>query len=78
MNKNYISLDTSVLYRSNQKYFDEILAPYNIGYAHLIFLIEIYEHDGISMNELAVNGSFDKGTVTKSIQKTCRTRLCKY
>lgn len=69
MNKNYISLDTSVLYRSNQKYFDEILAPYNIGYAHLIFLIEIYEHDGISMNELAVNGSFDKGTVTKSIQK---------
>lgn len=69
MSKNYISLDTSILYRSNQRYFDDILSDYNIGYAHLIFLIEIYEHEGISMNELAESGSFDKGTVTKSIQK---------
>lgn len=66
---NFISLDTSVLYRANQRYYDEALAAYGIGYAHLIFLIEIYESEGISMNLLADKTFFDKGTVTKSLQK---------
>lgn len=67
--KKYVSLDSSILYRCNQKHFDKILSKFDISYTHLILLIEIYEKQGVSMNELAIMGVFDKGTVTKSIQK---------
>ncbi len=66
---NYLSLDSSVLYRCNQKHFDKLLDQYGIGYTQLILLTQIYENEGISMNELAVRGVFDKGTITKSIQR---------
>ena len=67
--KKYISLDSSILYRCNQKHFDKLLSKYELGYTQLIFLTQIYENEGISMNELAVEGAFDKGTITKSIQR---------
>ena len=66
---NYLSLDSSILYRCNQKYFDKLLSEYELGYTHMLLLTEIYENEGISMNELAIRGVFDKGTITKSIQK---------
>lgn len=66
---NYLSLDSSVLYRCNQKHFDKLLDKYSIGYTQLILLTQIYESEGISMNELAVRGVYDKGTITKSIQR---------
>ena len=67
--KNYLSLDSSILYRCNQKHFDKLLSKYDIGYTQLILLTQIYESEGISMNELAVLGVFDKGTITKSVQR---------
>ena len=67
--KNYLSFDSSILYRCNQKYFDKLLSEYELGYTHMMLLTEIYESEGISMNELAFRGVFDKGTITKSIQK---------
>ena len=67
--KNYLSLDSSILYRCNQKYFDKLLSEYDLGYTHMMLLTQIYEEEGISMNELALRGVFDKGTITKSIQK---------
>ena len=67
--KNYLSLDSSILYRCNQKYFDKQLSEYELGYTHMLLLTEIYENEGISMNELALIGVFDKGTITKSIQR---------
>lgn len=67
--KNYLSLDSSILYRCNQKHFDKLLAKYEIGYTQLMLLTRIYESEGISMNELATMGVFDKGTITKSIQR---------
>lgn len=67
--KNYLSLDSSILYRCNQKYFDKLLSEYEIGYTHMLLLTEIYEEEGISMIELALRGVFDKGTITKSIQR---------
>jgi len=67
--KNYLSLDSSILYRCNQKHFDKLLSKYDIGYTQLILLTQIYECEGISMNELAVLGVFDKGTITKSVQR---------
>ncbi len=66
---NYLSLDSSVLYRCNQKHFDKLLDKYGIGYTQLILLTQIYENEGVSMNELAVRGVFDKGTITRSIQR---------
>ncbi|MBR6233479.1 MAG: anaerobic ribonucleoside-triphosphate reductase activating protein [Erysipelotrichaceae bacterium] len=66
---NYLSLDSSVLYRCNQKHFDKLLDKYSIGYTQLILLTQIYESEGISMNELALRGVYDKGTITKSIQR---------
>ena len=67
--KNYLSLDSSILYRCNQKHFDKLLSKYEIGYTQLMLLTKIYESEGISMNELATMGVFDKGTITKSIQR---------
>ena len=69
MRKNYLSLDSSILYRCNQKHFDKLLSRFDLGYTHLILLTQIYENEGISMNELAGKGVFDKGTITKSIQR---------
>lgn len=67
--KNYLSLDSSILYRCNQKHYDKLLNKYDIGYTQMILLTQIYENEGISMNELATTGVFDKGTITKSIQR---------
>jgi len=67
--KNYLSLDSSILYRCNQKYFDKQLSEYDLGYTNMLLLTQIYEQEGISMNELALRGVFDKGTITKSIQR---------
>ena len=66
---NFLSLDSSILYRCNQKHFDKLLSRFDIGYTQLILLTQIYENEGISMNELAIMGVFDKGTITKSIQR---------
>lgn len=69
MGKNYIDLDSSTLYRCNQKYYDKVLGEYNLGYSQFIFLSSIFENEGMMMNELATNGSFDKGSITKAISK---------
>ncbi len=69
MENKFIGLDSSILYRCNQKYYDKVLQNYGIGYTQLALIMVIYENEGITMNELALKGSFDKGTITKSIQK---------
>ena len=63
-----LSLDSSIVYRSSQKYFDRLLAKYDLGYGNILILTLINEREGISMNDLANLGNFDKGTITKSIQ----------
>ncbi len=68
MDKNFTDVDSSILYRCSQKYYDKALAKYNLGYTHLLFLLKIYENEGLTMNELASFGSFDKGTITKSLK----------
>ncbi|NBK96628.1 MAG: anaerobic ribonucleoside-triphosphate reductase activating protein [Erysipelotrichia bacterium] len=60
---------TSFLYRCTSKFYDKQLNKYKLGSGQLIFILSIYENEGISMNELAKKGVFDKGTVTKSIAK---------
>ena len=67
--KNYISRGVSMIYRQGNRFCDRKLAEYHIGSGQNYFLTCIYEHQGINMYELAQLGHFDKGTVTKGIQK---------
>ena len=68
-NQSNFLIHLSILFRNTQKYFDTVLAQYDIGSGQLIFLFSIYEHEGITMQEVTQIGELDKGTTTKSIQK---------
>ena len=68
-NQNNFLINISVLYRYTQKYFDRHLAQYGIGSGQMIFLLLINEHEGITMQQLAVLADFDKGTTTKNLQR---------
>ena len=68
-NQSNFLIHLSILFRNTQKYFDKVLAQYDIGSGQLIFLFSIYEHEGITMQEVTQIGELDKGTTTKSIQK---------
>lgn len=59
----------SMIYRSSQVYFDEMLAPYQIGSGQHFFMTHIDAQPGISANELAEKGNFDKGTCARAVKK---------
>ena len=59
----------SLLQRNTRRYFDLTLEQDQIGSGQQFFLLRIFENDGISMQDLARLGSFDKGTVTRAVQK---------
>ena len=59
----------SILQRNTNRYFDLTLEPDQIGSGQQFFLLRIAEHEGIAMYDLARLGHFDKGTVTKAVQK---------
>lgn len=59
----------STIYRQGNRFYDRKLGEFQIGCGQQFFLLRISENEGISMFELANIGHFDKGTVTKAIQK---------
>ncbi|MBP3891448.1 MAG: anaerobic ribonucleoside-triphosphate reductase activating protein [Solobacterium sp.] len=67
-NSNFL-IHLSILYRNMQKYFDRVLAKYEIGSGQLFYLFYIYENEGISMQETSRISEVDKGTTTKSINR---------
>ncbi|MBO6046856.1 MAG: anaerobic ribonucleoside-triphosphate reductase activating protein [Erysipelotrichaceae bacterium] len=69
MDKPNLLINSSILYRVTQKFYDRKLEEYDIGYGQVIFLMMIYENEGITMKELSQIGTFDKGTITKGISK---------
>ena len=69
MEQTYFTKYISILYRQGNRFYDRELAKYNIGYGQQFYLPRIYENQGLSMYELARLGHFDKGTVTKAVQK---------
>jgi pyruvate formate lyase activating enzyme len=62
-------LNLSILYRNTQKYYDHVLAQYDIGSGQLIFLLYINEHKGVTMQDVTNATQVDKGTTTKSVQR---------
>lgn len=59
----------SIMHRCGNRFYDRTLAPYSIGCGQQFFLARVSEHEGISMYDLAAMGRFDKGTVTRAVQK---------
>lgn len=59
----------SILQRNTNRYFDLMLEEDGIGSGQQFFLLRIYENQDITMLDLSRLGSFDKGTVTKAVQK---------
>ncbi|WP_040195488.1 MarR family winged helix-turn-helix transcriptional regulator [Candidatus Soleaferrea massiliensis] len=65
----FLTKHTSIIYRQGNRFYDRELSRYNIGCGQQFFLLRIYENEGISMVDLAQLGFYDKGTVTKAVQK---------
>lgn len=59
----------SMLHRNTNRYFDSMLNDDTIGSGQQFFLLRIYENQDITMLDLSRLGAFDKGTVTKAVQK---------
>lgn len=59
----------SMIQRNTNRYFDLSLETDQIGSGQQFFLLRIGENEGITMYDLARMGNFDKGTVTKAVQK---------
>ena len=68
-NQNNLLLNISALYRNTNKYFDRVLAEYEIGSGQMISLLIINEHEGITMQQLSGLAELDKGTITKNVQR---------
>lgn len=59
----------SRLQRNTRRYYDLMLDRDKIGSGQQFFLLRIHENHGITMQDLARMGGFDKGTVTRAVQK---------
>lgn len=59
----------SIINRCSNRFFDQELSCYSIGCGQQFFLMRIHGNEGISMYDLACLGHFDKGTVSKAVQK---------
>lgn len=59
----------SIIQRNTGRYFDCMLEEDQIGSGQQFFILRIWEKEGMTMNELAQTGHFDKGTVTKAVKK---------
>lgn len=71
MNEEYSSVNkqVSVIYRTSQIFFDQVLSPYHIGSGQQFFLLRIMDQPGINLFELAEKGHYDKGTTTRAVKK---------
>jgi len=59
----------SVLYRHGQSYIDSKLRPIGLGKGQYLFLIKLYENDGLRQDDLATILKFDKATVARAISR---------
>ncbi len=59
----------SLLYRYGQIYMAKELEPYQIGKGQFLFLLMLYQKDGLLQEELAQCLNIDKGTTARAISK---------
>lgn len=63
------SINASAISRYANRNFDLCLRHLPISSGQQFFLLRIYENPGIPLNGLALMGFFDKGTVSRGVQK---------
>lgn len=59
----------SILQRLSNIYFANELSSYQIGCGQQFFLLQIFRNPGISLQELASHGCYDKATATRAVKK---------
>lgn len=59
----------SLLYRYGQIYVTKELEPFNIGKGQFLFLLALYQKDGLPQDELARCLNINKGTTARAISK---------
>ena len=59
----------STLYRYYQSYLKHRLEPYSLGSGQDIFLLILFEEEGINQEELSKKLNIEKGTTAKALQK---------
>ncbi len=68
-NRREIGKYISIIQRLSNIYFSNNLASYQIGCGQQFFLLQIYRNPGISLQELASRGYYDKATATRAVKK---------
>lgn len=59
----------SQIYRKGRAFISKGLTQYDMGYGQMLFLLQLYNQDGISQEELTEKLNIDKGTTARSIKK---------
>lgn len=59
----------SILKRLNDVYFAKQLSNFQVGCGQQLFLMQIYKHPGMNLQELASYGHYDKATSTRAVKK---------
>lgn len=59
----------SIIQRFSNIYFANDLSTYQIGSGQHFFVLQIFKNPGISLQELAALGCYDKATATRAVRK---------
>lgn len=66
---NSITRCNSILHRMSQAFYDREMQPFQLGNGQQFFLLRVEENPGISFQELAHSGNYDKATATRAVRK---------
>lgn len=67
--KQSLSKYASIINRFSMQFYDQELSDSQIGAGQYFFLVRIHEEQGLTGQELACKGHFDKATATRALQK---------
>jgi len=69
LSKDRLGKHISLIYRYSQIFFNVQLKKYNLGSGQYIFLISLFENNGISQEQLSDIVKFDKATTARAVAK---------
>lgn len=67
--KEYFGRYISVIHRQANAFYSKEFCKFDIGSGQYMFMIHLYNNDGISQEELSELINIDKGTTAKAIKK---------
>ncbi|MEG2204199.1 MAG: MarR family transcriptional regulator [Oscillospiraceae bacterium] len=63
----YINRSLSILYRYGQRYLSSRLQEYELDVGQFPFLMRVYNHAGLTQEQMAAELGMDKGTVARGV-----------